>query len=317
MTRKPAVVLALLLLVQIALVFGALRCSALAEDRTRSHDPAYTLDVDGLTRHYLLHVPQNLPHRPVPLVLVFHGGGGRAARMPRFTGFDALADEQHFIVAYPDGIGRHWNDGRGRSHADDVGFVRALLEKLERAYPVDARRVYATGISNGGFFSNRLACEMPGRFAAIASVAATMPEPLAGECRPAHPISVMYIQGTQDPLVPIGGGKIGFRRGRSLGRNISLSDSLAFWRRVDGITSAPRVKNLPDRVDDGTHVRREIWPGGRDHTEVVAYVIEGGGHAWPGGPQYLPKFIVGCASQNLDATRAIYRFFSRHSLSRP
>jgi polyhydroxybutyrate depolymerase len=311
MARKPAILVALLIFAFLALVLGGLRAAA----RARAHDSSYTLDVNGVTRHFLLHVPEDLPPgKRVPLVLVFHGGGGRASQMAGFTGFDAPADREQFIVAYPDGIGRHWNDGRGRSQADDVGFIRALLDELERSYPIDARRVYATGISNGGFFSNRLACELSDRIAAIASVAATMPEPLASECNPARPISVLYIQGTEDPLVPIDGGKIGFRRGRSLGHNISLADSVKFWRNVDGITSEPVVENLPQRVDDGTRVRREVWSGGKDHTEVVAYIIEGGGHAWPDGPQYLPKFIVGRASENLDATRVIYSFFSRHSL---
>jgi polyhydroxybutyrate depolymerase len=297
-----------------ALAF-ARRRGLLAASFRRFADPPRSIFVDGVTRHYLLHVPKNLPPgRRVPLVLVFHGGGSRAAVMPGFTGFDDLADCEQFIAAYPDGVGRQWNDGRGRSSADDVGFVRALLAELERTYPIDARRVYATGISNGGFFSNRLACDLSGRIAAIASVAATMPEPLAATCKPSHPVSVLYIRGTKDPLVPIDGGKIGFRRGRSLGRNISLAGSAKFWCQVDGITSAPVVDYLPDRVNDGTHVRREIWPGGKDHTEVVVYIIEGGGHAWPSGLQYLPKFVIGRASRNLDATGTIWRFFIQHSL---
>jgi polyhydroxybutyrate depolymerase len=314
MIRKMAAIFLVLLLAAVALAVANSR-RVLAAFLSRSSDPAHTLDVNGVSRDYLLHVPEDLPlHQRVPLVLVFHGGGGRASQMPRLTGFDVLADREHFIVAYPDGVGHHWNDGRDRSSADDVGFIRELLADLQRSYPVDPRRVYATGISNGGFFSNRLACELSDRIAAIASVAATMPEPLAAECKPARPISVLYVQGTEDPLVPIDGGKIGFRHGRSLGQNVSLADSLTFWRGVDAMTSAPSVDNLPDRVDDGTHVRREIWTGGKDHTEVGAYIIDGGGHTWPGGPQYLPRFIVGRASQNLDGTRAIYRFLSQHSL---
>ena len=234
--------------------------------------------------------------------------------MPGFTHFDALADQQSFIVAYPDSTNGNWNDTREVSRSDDVGFLRALIDELERSYPIDPHRVYATGISNGGFFSNRLACELTDKIAAIASVAATMPEPLVSSCKPSRPISVLYMQGTQDPLVPIGGGKIGFRRGRSRGTCISLADAEMFWLAHDHISSAPSAADLPDLVHDGTHVHRQVWTGGRDQTEVVVYTIEGGGHTWPGGPQYLPKIIVGKASRNLDATVAIWQFFQTHSL---
>jgi polyhydroxybutyrate depolymerase len=278
-------------------------------------DEKHSINVDGLARNYLLHVPDDLPSgKPAPLVLVFHGGGGHDWNMPGFTHFDDLADQEGFLVAYPDAVDRNWNDSRGVATADDVGFTRAVIVDVSRAHSIDAHRIYATGISNGGFFSNRLACDLSDRIAAIASVAATMPKPLVAECRPSRPISVLYIQGTEDPLVPINGGTIGFVRGRSRGENISLADSAKFWRDNDRISSAPEVKALPDRFDDGTHVRREIWTGGKDDTEVDVYTIEGGGHTWPGGPQYLPKVVVGKASQNLNATRTIWEFFQAEQL---
>jgi polyhydroxybutyrate depolymerase len=128
--------------------------------------------------------------------------------MPRFTGFDEIAASRGFIVAYPESVNTHWNDTRALSPADDVGFVRALIAEVERAYPVDHARVYATGISNGGFFSQRLACDLSDQIAAVASVAATMPETLVPVCHPSRSVSVMFIQGTADPLVPIEGGAI-------------------------------------------------------------------------------------------------------------
>lgn len=280
-----------------------------------SGDAKHSVLVDGVTRNYLLHVPDNLPSgKLVPLVLVFHGGGGHDWNMPGFTHFDDLADQEGFIVAYPDAVNRHWNDSRGESDADDVGFTRALIADVERAHSMEAHRVYATGISNGGFFSNRLACDLGDKIAAIASVAATMPKLLVAECKPSRAISVLYMQGREDPLVPINGGEVGFVRGRKRGENISLADSAKFWRDNDRISSAPQVKDLADRFDDGTHVRREIWTGGKDDTEVDVYTIEGGGHTWPGGPQYLPTAIVGKASQNLNATRTIWEFFQGQEL---
>ncbi|HXX44915.1 MAG TPA: PHB depolymerase family esterase [Candidatus Acidoferrales bacterium] len=278
-------------------------------------DESHSIVVAGLTRYYLLHVPSNLASgKPVPLVLVFHGGGGHDWNMPGFTHFDALADEQGFLVAYPDSVNGSWNDGRSLSTADDVGFVRALVDEVSRSHSVDPKGIYATGISNGGFFSNRLACDLADKFAAIASVAATMPQDLVPLCKPSRSISILYIQGTKDPLVPIDGGNIGFVRGRSRGLCISLNDAAKFWRTRDGTSTEPAVAKFSDRVDDGTHVRRETWTAGRDSTEVVVYTIEGGGHTWPGGPQYLPVRLVGKASQNLDATRTIWDFFRSHSL---
>ena len=280
-----------------------------------SGDAKHFILVGGVARNYLLHVPDDLPSgKPAPLVLVFHGGGGHDWNMPGFTHFDDLADQEGFLVAYPDAVNRHWNDSRGESDADDVGFTRALLADVERSHSIDAHRVYATGISNGGFFSNRLACDLADKIAAIASVAATMPKLLVAGCKPSRAVSVLYMQGTEDPLVPINGGQVGFVGGRKRGENISLADSAKFWRDNDRISSAPQVKDLPDRFDDGTHVRREIWTGGKDDTEVNVYTIEGGGHTWPGGPQYLPKVVVGKTSQNLNATRTIWEFFQGQEL---
>ena len=278
-------------------------------------DEKHSLNVDGTIRNYLLHVPALLPATPVPLVLVFHGGG-HDWNMPGFTHFDDLADQENFVVAYPDAVNRHWNDSRGLTDAsaDDVAFTRALIADVSRAHPIDAHRIYATGISNGGFFSNRLACDLSDRIAAIASVAATMPKTLVPDCKPKRPVSVLYMHGTEDPLVPINGGEVGFVHGKKRGESISLADAAKFWRDVDHIPSTAHTKPLPDHYDDGTHVRLQVWSGGNDDTEVDVYTIEGGGHTWPGGPQYLPKFIVGKASQNLNATRAIWEFFQGQEL---
>jgi len=281
-----------------------------ARARGRNEDPTRSITVGGITRTYLLHVPAPLPRDArVPLVLVFHGGGGHARNMPRFSGFDALADEQGFFVAYPESFNTHWNDGRGLSPADDMAFIRALITQVEHANAVDPKRIYATGMSNGGFLSQRLACDLADQIAAVASVAATMPEPLVPMCKPARPISVMFIQGTKDPLVHIEGGTVA----RKNGRNISLAEATAFWTKVDQTAPGTSVE-LPDRVGDGTHVRKDVHGGGRQGTEVVVYTIENGGHTWPGGSQYLPAFVVGKASKNLDATQVIWEFFQKHKL---
>ena len=242
------VIITILSLGELAMIAGGGRLLSLRSSMkfAASFDERLSIKVGGVTRNYLLHSPANLPAgKSAPLVLVFHGGGGHDWNMPGFTHFDDLADQEGFLVAYPDAVNRHWNDSRGESDADDVGFTRELIAALERAHAIDPHRVYATGISNGGFFSNRLACELGDKIAAIASVAATMPKPLVAECKPARPISVLYIQGTDDPLVPINGGTIGFVRGRGRGENISLADSAKFWRSIDGITVRAQLKGVP------------------------------------------------------------------------
>ena len=316
--RKTAFIIAIIVaipLLGVAAVAGRALAMRASLRQAASADEKHSIAVGNLTRNYLLHVPDDLPTgKPVALVLVFHGGGGHDWNMPGFTHFDELADEQGFLVAYPDSYNKNWNDTRGLSSADDVAFIRALIAEVSRSHTVDSHRIYATGISNGGFFSNRLACDLADEVAAIASVAATMPESLVPACKPSRPISVLYMQGTEDPLVPIEGGKIGFRHGKARGDNISLADAARFWRAQDRISSSPVGTNLPDRVNDGTHVHRDLWAGGADDTEVLVYTIEGGGHTWPGGPQYLPVMIVGKASRNLNATRVIWEFFQEQAV---
>ena len=279
-------------------------------------DTKKSLQVGGVAREYALHVPTNLPaDGKFPLLLVFHGGGGHAWRMSKFTKFDEIADKSGFVVAYPEALNKSWDDTRGLSKADDVGFVRTLIEQLEKELPIDSSRVYAAGISNGGFFSNRLACDLSDKIAAIAAVAATMPTTLPESCHPARPISVLYMNGTKDPLVPINGGAVGANLGLHRGDCISLADAVKFWTNWDHTAAAPKSSDLPDRVYDGTHVKREVYSGGKSGTEVVVYRVEGGGHAWPGGSQYLPKMMVGKASQQIDGSQEIWDFLQRQRLN--
>ena len=275
----------------------------------QSRDKQATITIGGVDRHYLLHVPDSLKG-PAPLVMVFHGGGGHARNMPKFTHFDGLADQQGFVVAYPDSFNRSWNDTRGLSPADDVGFVRALIDELQRTAGIDPKRVYATGISNGGFFSQRLACDLTDKVAAVASVAATMPETLVPVCKPSRPISVMFMNGTKDPLVKFQGGPVLRDRGVA----ISLAAASKFWRDLDQTSPNAVTQDLPDRADDGTTIHREEFNGGKQGTQVVVYAIIGGGHTWPGGTQYLPRIVIGKVTRNLDATQEIWKFFQKHSL---
>ena len=277
------------------------------------------IEVDGRPREYLLHVPRGLAStQAAPLVLVFHGGGGDGAGTERLTGFSALADRERIVVAYPNGVGRNWNDGRDvpdsaahRERVDDVGFVAALLDAVGRERAIDPRRVYATGISNGGVFSHYLAAKLSERIAAIAPVVGGIADGLRPVFAPRAPVSVLIFQGTADPLVPYGGGGVmGGRRGRI----ISTDETVRLWVEANGAALQPVVEDLPDTdPQDGCRAKRFTHAGGRAGAEVVLIRLEGGGHTWPGGAQYLPQRLIGRVCRDVDGTAAIWSFFRAHS----
>ena len=266
-----------------------------------------TLRVAGVGRSYLLITPSSYQSgHPVPLVLVFHGAGGGPRQMARHTGFTALAEREGFVVAYPAGLRRRWNDGRGIVSSDDVAFIKALLDTLEGQLSIDPRRIYATGISNGAMFSYRLACDLPGVLAGIAPVAGAMPSALAERCAHVPSVALAAFQGSADPLVPYGDGGAALPRGRVM----PAVGSVELWATIAGCVGAPTVTVEPDRVTDGTRVQLSVWNGCKDGRDVQLYTIEGGGHTWPG--DVSARGLLGRVSRDLDATTTIWSFFSSH-----
>ncbi|MBW0012323.1 PHB depolymerase family esterase [Mycobacterium sp.] len=277
-----------------------------------ARDVPGTFRSGDMDRTYVLHVP---PGDPVGLVLNLHGGAGTGAGQESLTDFDAAADANHLLVVYPDGYDKSWADGRGaspadRHHVDDVGFLVALAGKLQGDYNIGAGHVFVTGMSNGGFMTDKLACDRADFFAAIAPVAATLGAGVA--CNPSRPLSVLQIHGTADPLVPFKGGDVRGRGGVS--HAISANGMVDKWRSADGCQGDPTVQSLPD-VGDGTLVHRFDSSACAASTEVVFYQIDNGGHTWPGGKQYLPPAVIGRTSRALDASEVIARFFVEHGRS--
>jgi polyhydroxybutyrate depolymerase len=296
----------------VALLLAAALFTLPGTVRAQSGETRRTLMVGGVARSYLLFLPSGYQSgRPLALVLVFHGGGSRARDMTTHTGFTAVAERERFAVVYPEGLQGRWNDGRGygASH-DDVAFVRALLDTVARQVTLDSSRLYATGISNGGMFAYRLACDLPGVLAAVAPVAGAVPAALAERCAGAAPVAVAAFQGTADPLLPYSGGGRG-ASGR--GEVLSALRSAELWARVDGCDGEPGVEAPRDSVRDGTRVRAQRWSGCRSGREVVLYTIEGGGHTWPDGPPVGSR--VGRVTRELDATEVIWAFFVAHPRS--
>ncbi|QJU58239.1 esterase [Sphingomonas sp. AP4-R1] len=277
-------------------------------------DQSGQLRVGGVTRTYSVHVPDGRPPAGgFPVVLVFHGGGMQGAGMRRLTHFDTIADQRGLIVVYPDGIDKHWNDGRStiRNPQNDVGFVSILLDEIGRKYPANDRRIFATGLSNGAVFAERLGCDLSQRISAIAPVAGTMPSDLAPHCRPARPVSVLQIAGTADPIMPYRGGAVADFGGKGEGGEVlSVVETIRLWSRSNGCKRSGPPEMLAQTAPfDRTKVARTRHEDCRAHGSVTLLTVIGGGHAWPGGPQYALPRMIGLASRQFDASQIIANFF--------
>lgn len=281
----------------------------------------------NIQRTYRIHIPELYKQSvKMPLVIALHGRGGEGESMILLTrkGFNSLAEKDGFLVVYPDGVEKNWNDGRmdeeatDRAHTeniDDVGFISVLIDRMIMDYNVDPRRVYITGISNGAIMSYRLACELSGKITAIAPVDGNIPYMLIHHCKPAMPVSVLAINNVSDPLVPFEGGEIwGHFHRVKLGRVLSVNESITFWVRINKCSPIPFIEEVPDNDPyDGTTVLKKEFSNGVGGTAVVLYKIDGGGHTWPGGFQYLPSWIIGKTCRDIDANEVIWNFFKKHS----
>lgn len=283
-------------------------CGRLADHGAVLHDQVRGVSAQSRHRTYRVHVPPGgAAGRPV--LLAFHGRLGTGPGMERLTHLDQVADRYRFTVVYPDGVGRSWNDGRpgtpaARAGVDDVAFVSSLIDQLVRRQHVDARRVFATGMSNGAMFTERLGCELGSRLAGIAPVAGPMPATRAA-CTPGGRVPVLMIHGTADPIVPYGGGPVG--AGYGGGGVLSVAATEALWRRNDGCSGRAAVRELKDLAPrDGTRVSLAGSPG----CPVQVYTVVGGGHTWPGGQRYAPKRLVGTTSRDFDAAQVICAYFA-------
>lgn len=268
------------------------------------------LSIGGRQRSYLVDLPPKYDgHAPLPVVIVFHGGGGSASGIRTQTGMSDLARSAGFIAVYPNGTGPlrdrllTWNDesccGSARKqHVDDVAFVRAMLDTIEATLAVDRARVFATGMSNGGMMSYLVGCRLADRFAAIAPVSGEL---TVGDCKPPRPVSVLAIHGTADENLPFDGG-IG-RKALDRHDVRSVSFAIDTWRRADHCPDVPVVARSEPVVNT-------TYAPCANGTTVELLAITGGAHAWPGG-QRMARFLDS-PSTALDATKTVWEFFAAH-----
>src|SRR5919202_2987838 len=236
----------------------------------------------GRRRTYYLHTPKSYnPNRPMPLVLAFHGYGSQGKDLASNTGFSELAEQKGFIIVYPDGIDRQWNVASNPLlGVDDVSFVEALIEHLTQTLAINRRRIYATGVSNGGFLVQRLACTQS-QITAFASVVATFPGVLQSSCDRETPSSMLMINGTDDRKVPWSGERAVY------GWMMSVPDSINFWRQHNGCTGKEVKQILNARVE----ISR--YPNCRNNSEVELVALKGVGHVWPRGGSGSQQLLNG------------------------
>lgn len=274
-----------------------------------------TLKVDGLARTYYLFVPDEKAGA-LPVVIVLHGGGGTPRQMARYTRFSELAAKEKFAVLYPAAVDGNWNDGRGvplvraqRDNIDDVKFLRQMLDDAAGQASLDRTRVFVTGMSNGGFMANRLAAEAADIIAAVAPVCGGMAPSIAERFQPQFPISALIVQGDADPLVPVDGGDVVVAMGRSRGETIPTTEVVARYVARNGNPGQPTETLRDVDPDDGIAVEMLRYADGPGGVKTWLYLVEGGGHTWPGRPGYLPEAVIGKASQDFSATDEIWAFF--------
>lgn len=263
----------------------------------------------GQKRTALLHVPEKYdPTQGTMLVLNFHGFMSAGWQQALLTRMSQESDQRGFIVAYPEGVAASWNAGACCGTAwtdgvDDVKFVRDLLDAIEAEWCIDKKRIFATGMSNGGFFSHRLACAVSDRIAAVAPVAGVLGiEPNA--CTPYRPVPILDFHGSADGMVPYGGGTPLVPQ---LGAGLvfrSVPESMEFWRKKNGCSTFEQV------IFEQGDARCVRWPDCDAGVGTVHCRIDGGGHTWPGGLA-IP---AGKTSTSIGATATMLDFFAAHPM---
>ncbi len=250
-----------------------------------------------------------------PVFLTLHGRGGTARGMDKFSNMNPIADEKNFIVVYPDGYKRSWHDDRNSGPAsddniDDINFFNQLLDQVETDYVVDKNRIYACGMSNGGFMSLSLACHLSNRIAACASVTGIMGLNPISYCANAKPTAIMLVGGTTDPIVPYAGGEI------SGGSNsIGFQEAFEYWRDQNNCLDVVTDSSWADQViSDGTTVITHRHTSCDSNVSVILYEVVNMGHTWPQGSQYLKEKTIGKVSQEFNGAREIADFLLQFEL---
>ncbi len=272
----------------------------------------------GADRTVILHTPEKLGTHPAPLVIALYGSDDNARAFQRAIEFDRVADQQKFIVAYPEAINGWWNYRRSTSPklplingqpVDDVGFLNTMIDDLVARQLVDKNRIYVTGFSLGALMSFTLVCAIPEKITAIATIASPITDGQIENCKPGHPKPVMMIHGTSDPVLPYGGSVW------QTTRFLSVPETLAYWQQTNHCKEQDEGNTLPHlHKNDQTKAIVINWTGCSAGTALRFYKIENGGHSWPrlataDDPELNLNTPSGGRNRDFDTPTEIWNFF--------
>jgi len=264
-----------------------------------------SLDHGGIKRSFIVYIPLKYDgKKAVPLRLNLHGYASNALEQMYYDDFRMIADSANFIMVLPEGTvyeGKtHWNTGgwTPNSTVDDLGFMDALIDYMIASYKINTKRIYSTGMSNGGEMSYHLACNSSNRIAAIASVGGSMTPETFVSCYPSRPVPVLHIHGTSDQVVPY--------TGDSTAKPIM--EVLNYWAQKNHCAATPTTTAVPNTsTKDNSTVKHLVWKG--DKANVEHFKIRGGGHTWAGSANNLPG-----TNYDINASMKIWKFFNRYDL---
>ena len=267
-----------------------------------------TIMHDEIERSYILYIPDSYNgEEAVPLVINLHGYTSNAGEQMIYSNFFTLADSENFLLIHPMGtvneFGEPFWNSFGAEGVNDIGFIESLIDFLTTEYNIDSNRVYSMGMSNGGFMSYTLACELSEKIAAIASVTGSMYLNQDLNCNCSHPMPVMQIHGTFDFVVPYEGDS-----------NIeSIDNVISYWSSFNQCEEIPLFNEVPDvNLIDLCQAEHYVYENGTNGTSVELYKVIGGGHTWPGAA--IP--IAGSnTNQDFNASENIWNFFSKYDLN--
>jgi len=276
---------------------------------------------DTYKRSWVTYLPENYSNgKNYPLIIALHGGGGSSRQLMSSTKkrFNKLADKEGFIVVYPQGVKKSWNDNPNRDqngyarkeNIDDVGFIKKMIEHLELKYSINSDAIFASGISNGGLMSQTLVMELPEKIKAIGMVASNFGKNQIDEFLDVKPFSIMIIHGINDPVFPFEEGEIGLFK-KTRGNVLGVEKSIEYMCNLNGNSINPKSLNIENDADDNCtpeHLVYENLKNPRLKVELIK--IKGGGHTWPGSrKQRLIKKIVGETTEDFNACDKLWTFF--------